>query len=748
MINEKIKPMKQILPILTIFFFLFSAQNGYSANSNLETVKQRVFTTLEEPEVEDIHISNLLNTFTNDGKWPGINYEDVSRTGFEHRNHTANMVTLARAYQKESSKYYKSEIVKSTIARALKTWVDNDYICDNWWHNQIGTPNFLVSLMILIGDELPADLVEKAQPIIGRANVNAPGARPGGDRIKIAGIEAKNMLFLENGEKFDEVVEVIENEIKHVVWIGNEYGFGYRQIVSGFANRSAGGRGIQYDNSFHHRTDGVNNTLSYGLSYADAFVEWAVYTRETKYAFSEDKLEGLIDYYLDGICKMCIFGKYPDPGAKNRSISREGTLDPYSAETSKRLLLTSDYRKDELEEIAEIRNTGIKPTLSHATFFWDSEHFSVQRPDWFTSVRMYSTRVYNMEWPYNSEGLLNHHRGDGANHISVTGDEYFDIWPVYDYQKIPGTTVMQKPELPAEDEIQKLGNTEFVGALTDGIFGTAAFDFKSPHDPLIARKAWFFFEDEYVCLGTGISCRNDDLPVVTTLNQCLLRDDVTVSFDNNASEIEKGERQFSNVDWVYQDGVGYVFPEPATINIKNDLAIGSWWKINKQSDSPKEQVDLEVFKIWLDHGKRPSDASYEYIVVPATTIDKLEKNTSKNTIDILSNTPEIQAVKNTQSQICQVVFYKAGEIEIAEKFKLVSDHPGIVMLKMDGDKVTKISVQDPNRELDNFHLSISQKITNPGPYLNAVWDAKSSVTHITIRLPRLNYRGASTTINL
>ncbi|MEZ4850643.1 MAG: hypothetical protein R3B93_18915 [Bacteroidia bacterium] len=23
--------------------------------------------------------------------------------------------------------------------------MDNDYFCDNWWHNQIGTPNGLVS---------------------------------------------------------------------------------------------------------------------------------------------------------------------------------------------------------------------------------------------------------------------------------------------------------------------------------------------------------------------------------------------------------------------------------------------------------------------------------------------------------------------------------------------------------------------------------------------------------------------------
>ena len=740
--------MKYLFQSVIILLLLLTALSGKSATSDIDIVKKRVLQKEMQPAVDDSKIQQLVSTLQDDGTWPGINYEDVSREGFEHRIHLGNMVVMARAYQSKSSKFYHKKRVKDAIELALKNWVDHDYICDNWWHNQIGTPNNMVTLMLIIGNELPKELVDKAQPIINRANTNAPGARPGGDRIKIAGIEAKNQLFLGNDKKFEEVIKVIENEIKFTEWIGNKFGYGYRLNIGGFANRSSGGRGIQYDYSFHHRTDGVNNTLSYGLGYARAFVEWAFYTNSTKYSFSEDKLDKLIDYYLDGICKTSIFGKYPDPGAKNRSISREGALRSFSAKTAEDLIVTTNYRQKELQEIVDIRSKGIKPTLSHATFYWDSEHFAFQRPDFFTSVRMFSTRVYNMEWPYNSEGLLNHHRGDGTNHISLTGDEYFDIWPVFDYQKIPGATVMQKPELPEPNQIQKLGETDFVGAVTDGLYGAAAFDFKSPHDPLVARKAWFFFDSEYVCLGAGISCVNRDLPVVTTLNQCLLRNDVTIMGEYVKNVIPKSDRQFENIDWVYQDGVGYVFPKPTNVNIKNSKETGSWWRINKQSDSPKEEVSLDVFKLWLDHGKRPSDATYEYIVVPATTIEKLEQNTSKNNIEILSNTPEIQAVKNKALDICQVVFYKAGEVEVADGFKLVSDNPGIVILKMDGNKVTKISVSDPNRELNNYHLSISEKIEDPGQYLDAVWDAKKKLSHITIRLPQKNYRGASVSIKL
>ena len=73
---------------------------------------------------------------------------------------------------------------------------------------------------------------------------------------------------------------------------------------------------------------------------------------------------------------------------------------------------------------------------------------------------------------------MNHHRGYGANHIYGYGNEYYDISPVLDYQKIPGTTVVQKNQLPHHREIKKLGLTDFVGATTDGRYGVVGFDYK------------------------------------------------------------------------------------------------------------------------------------------------------------------------------------------------------------------------------------------------------------------------------
>ncbi|WP_020533082.1 polysaccharide lyase family 8 super-sandwich domain-containing protein [Flexithrix dorotheae] len=710
--------MKKELILVNLVLMLFTI-SAYP-KPDLEIVRQRVIEVAMDAGVKDEIIKQRLNDITSDGSWDYINYEDVSRTGFENRNHLSNMVLMARAYKSKKSSYYKSKKLKAAIESALNFWVKKDFICDNWWHNQIGTPTNLVTLLLIMDGDLPGDLVEKTQPIIGRAHLNASGARPSGDRIKIAGILAKNLLYNKDGDGFDEVIEVIEGEIKF-----------------------ATGRGMQYDYSFHHRKDRVNNTLSYGLGYAYAFAEWAAYVAGTKYAFSNEKINQLTDYYLDGICKHMVYAKFPDPAAKNRSITREGTLKPQNASTAIKLLKASTYRKNEIEEIIAICLEGEKATTSHATFFWQSEHFTFQRPDFFTSVRMYSTRNNNMEVPYNGEGLYNHYRGDGVNHISITGRELYDIWPVYDWQKIPGATILQKPSLIPEEGIQKDGLTDFVGAITNGNYGAAAFDFISPHDLVKARKSWFFFDDIYVCLGAGISSRSE-YPVATTLNQCLLNGEVSVWENGEKKLLEKGERELKEVTKIYHDGVGYIFPEPTIVNLQNDQVSGSWFKINRQSDSPKEEVKLDAFKLWLDHGSHPNESAYEYYVVPATSAEGME-NHPENRVEVLENSKNLQAVTHKGLNLYQIVFYKSGEIQLNDDLILSAESPGLVMIRTDGNEVKEISVSDPGRKLSNLYFSITSKLKSGAENIQIRWNEKSGKSEISVLLPEGVMAGKSMT---
>ena len=705
-------------------------------SGDFKIIKERVLAELMKSAIDSSRIAAIIQGMNEDGSFQGINYDDLSRTaGFPHRRHTRNLVDMARAYKKKdkNAQYYQDKKLKEGIVKGLRFWVDNDFVGDNWHNNQISTPANLVNLMLLVGDELPADLIEKAQPMIRRASLEPVdgvfyGGRPGGDRIAIAGIVAKNLLFIDDRERFDEVIKIIEGEIKF----------------------STGKRGMQHDYSFHHRHDRVNNTTSYGYGkYANAFGEWSWYVANTKYEFSKEKINHLIDYYLDGICKQLVYGIYEDVSVKNRSIShRQSGFYPKGTVEIERLLTSTDYRKDELEEIIKLRKGEASPSKSFSKFFWQTEHFVFQRPNFYTTVRMYSTRNRNMEVPYNGPGKTTHHRADGTNYLMLKGDEYHNIWAVYDWQKISGTTIMQKPELYGPGEIQKDGLTDFVGAVTDGLYGAVAFDFKSPHDNLKAKKSWFFFDDEYVCLGSGINSR-PDLPVYTTINQVLLRSNVSVMQNGKIRKLPNGNRDMDNVKWVYHDKIGYILTEPATINISNQVEQGRWSDITDQKNISDEIVTKDVFLLGFNHGNSPNAASYQYIVVPDVSEQELIETGSNNrNIDVISNTPEIQAVKNNKLGICQLAFYKAGEAEISKDYKIRMDSQGMAMLKLQGNRTKELTVSDPSRKLSRLSVTIPGIYNVEGDNFVAYPDENENSTLILIDLPQGVYSGKSVRMEL
>jgi chondroitin AC lyase len=718
-----VKPMNitRIVLIMICIPLSIGAEMG-----DFELIKERVVADLMKYPVDDGRVKTTINRMNVDGSFDGINYVDLSRTaGFPQRRHTSYLVYLAKAYKSESSDFYKKKEVKERITRGYKYWVDNDFFGDNWHNNQISTPTNLVHLMLLMGDELPAGLVEKGQPIIGRAHMNASGARPSGDRIVIAGILAKNLLFKGNKDHFDKIIRLIEGEIKF----------------------TTGSRGMQHDYSFHHRHDRVNNTTSYGYGkYANTFGIWSAYVAKTDYAFSVEKINHLIDYYLEGIFKQQVYGIYTDISVKNRSITQRGRFRSHGTSEIERLLQSTDYRKDELQAIIKLRTGEKKPSQSFAKFFWQTEHFVFQRPDFYTTVRMFSTRNRNMEVPYNGPGKPTHHRADGTNYLMLKGDEYHNIWPVYDWQKISGTTIVQKPALHPPNEIQKGGLTDFVGAVTDGLLGAVVFDFRSPHDFVAAKKSWFFFDEEYVCLGTGINS-NRRLPVATTVNQALMRSEVTVFQNGEIEKLPEGNRVLENVKWVHQDRIGYIFPESTTVHLSNKKQEGRWSDITDQKNISDEIVSEKVFMMWFNHGKRPQNGSYQYIVVPNVTEVELKKtSTSNRNIEILANTSEIQGVKHLKNDIAQIAFYKAGEVEISDDTKIKMESQGMAMVKMKGNKIEKISVSDPSRKLSRIVITVSGLYDSTGDGFLTIANKSENNTLVLIDLPEGVYAGKSVTV--
>jgi chondroitin AC lyase len=694
---------------------------GFSAESDLEILRKKVIAELLDQKVDQVKVTELMSTFREDGTWPNINYVDVSRIGYEHVRHLSNIQVLCSAYKVTASPFNGDKQLLEIIHRSLKYWVDNDFIAANWHSNEISNPQTLTDILLLMDGDLEETLKAKVVLLAGRANIDAWGARPGGDLIKIAGIMAELALFNRDETALKTAIDAMTRQVK---------------ITNGL--------GIKADLGFHHRVDRVTSILTYGTNYASTFTDWAFLFSGTHFSFPSEATKLLVDYYLDGISKSMVYAWYKAPGLINRDMSRKGDLAPVSDEIPRKLAMITDYRKPELENIVRIRNGEQKPNLTYNKFFWHSEYAIHQRPTFYASVRMFSDRNYTMEFPHNMESLKHHHYADGANFISVTGKEYFDIFPVWDWQKIPGTTVVQRPSLPSYTEIVKKGLTSFAGAVSDGTYGAAAFDFESPLDPLKAKKAWFFFDQEYVCLGAGIHSTSD-FTVTTTLNQCLLNSEVIAKANQTKSTLSKGEHQLNQTEWVLHDGIAYVFPNPATIFLNNKTYSGSWHDIVSTTRKlSSDNETKEVFSLWIDHGKQPQNASYEYIVAPGTTGTDPSLVASK--VKILMNTPQIQAVHQLELDIAQIVFYELGTLTLNNGLKLTANNPGMVMIRCKGQDIDQISVADPSRQLKTFKLSVSARFSGTGANWKTFWNKQTNSSELTFDLPSGDYAGESMTI--
>ena len=717
---------------------------------DIERLRHRFQAEATAGTVDEGRVRQLMETLLPDGTWPDINYVDTSRLAFQHTRHLANLVSMALAYEKDGSPLKRNKALKKKIDLALGHWLEKDYLCENWWSNQIGTPTTMVRLLYIMDGDLDRAQAEKMLSIAGRANMDASGARPSGDRARIASILAQTLLWKRDAVRLAQVLKIIEGEVR----FAGETSSAAPADGGAHPDYFPGGEGLERDYSFHHRPDRVNNTTSYGVSFLESILEWADKAFDTRYRFSDRSTHVLVDFFLDGICKQMVYGTMVDPGVRNRDIARpeprtgreEHTPlrgDPSMAE--KLLKAGGGYRQAELEEIVAARKGDHSHTPSFARFFWQTEHFVFQRPGFYTSVRMFSSRNRNMEEPYNGEGLTNHYRADGTNYLSVVGDEYTDIYPVYDFRKIPGATIMQAPAMPPEKEIQKSGLTDFVGGVTDGLYGAAAFDFISPHDPLRARKSWFFFDDLYVCLGSRIESRGAD-PVFTTLNQCYLQGDVTVGTRDGACVAPRGVHTFGPVLWVLHDGVGYAFLEaPEEVGLSNTAVSGNWQRLNRKKTISRATVEEDVFSLWINHGAEVAGGHYAYAVLPGADAAKMASFPAHPSVVILSNTEDLQAVAHPGLGLGFAVFYSGGTIRLG-KASLTCDTPLMVMVRVRGGQVDGITVSDPSRKLLKAHFSFTGRFRTTNGKARTTYDSATGQTVVEVELPQGEYAGESVTL--
>ncbi|MEO9022850.1 MAG: polysaccharide lyase family 8 super-sandwich domain-containing protein, partial [Ginsengibacter sp.] len=244
-----------------------------------------------------------------------------------------------------------------------------------------------------------------------------------------------------------------------------------------------------------------------------------------------------------------------------------------------------------------------------------------------------------------------------------------------------------------------------------------------------AKKAWFFFDDEVVCLGTGINSNSAE-NITTTLNQSWLMSGARISLNGKIENVGK-EQNVDNPDWVWQENTGYFFLQPSNVNVSAGTQSGNWALIN--ASRSKQQTTSYVFKLWVNHGVKPTDGSYAYMVVPGINEEGMNLYNKQN-IKVLENSNSIQAVKNEKLQMMQIVFHKAGTIS-DNGVSISAEKPCVLLLKNIDSKNVSMYVADPSQILKEVTITVKTKLMNGEKKVNC-------------NLPTGNFAGSSATFPL
>lgn len=659
------------LPVFDQILQNICQQELAAANTSSEYVKTR----------------NYLATLRPDGSFPDIAYASTSLTNWEPQVHLDRMKSMVLSYVDTRSDYCGDATLYDAIVRMLNYWYEANPTSTNWYYWEIGWPQRMglnLSLMRAGKEKVPAELEAK---ILERMQSLSKGPNQAGSRGSGA-------------NKMDIALQWIYRTTLQRDKASLD--FAVDQFLQPLSFNT--GEGLQSDYSYLQHGQQLY-IGGYGQSTLTAYFKVAFYLLDTEYAGGES--QAYINHFVLQTYMPAIRGQYMLYGAIGRGMARKGGIARvgFASSLQKMIQLDPDHQREYEDGILRLSGTedagyGLQPYHRH---YWRGDYTLHQRPGYTMDVRLASTRTCRCE-NGNGENLKGYFLTEGGTEIVQRGDEYLDIFPVWDWSHIPGTTSPALADVPRPSQWGQSGQSTFAGGVSDGAYGLTAYrqvdnDFNIR---LSGYKAWFFFDREVVCLGSGIRSVNASQTIHTTVNQCLLKGDVTMALEGEEapSMLEKGTHEYDRIAWLNQDGISYHFPEGGRIGIRNEAQSGTWNSIatTNQDDAT---VTKDVFTVWLDHGIRPTKAGYAYYIVPNTPTIADGRDALDDLLTL--NTDTLQAVYNRTLHIVSAVFYRKGTLKMGD-VEVGADAPCAVMFRDVHTEHVKTYVADPSYTRDTLTL--------------------------------------------
>jgi len=288
---------------------------------------------------------------------------------------------------------------------------------------------------------------------------------------------------------------------------------------------------------------------------------------------------------------------------------------------------------------------------------------------------------------------------DGATYMYQKGNEYLNIFPFWDWRKIPGITAYNTPTpIPTNYDTPLATNqASFVGGVTNDKEGISAMIFN--RDGIEACKAWIFTGRYVLCLGAGI--RTDSvLPLATSIDQRIRKGELSYYSAGQWEAIEN-EIKVDNIQYFHHDHTGYIFLQADSCVAFSGRRSGQWHDFMGMYQPTTVQED--IISLYIPHTVSP--ATYQYLLLPNVT---REETTAfdNSAIHILRNDKEMQAaIIDDQVYISG---YQPACLTINSSLKVAIETPGLYLLSFNRNS-PEIHVSDPTHSQKEMKLRINEQ---------------------------------------
>lgn len=619
------------------------------------------------------------------------------------------ILDISISFSQNNSQFYHNKNIKNEIFNALNTlekvYNDTTVPKGNWWYWEIGIPLSINSIFTLMYDYTDKSQLKRYMAAEKHFN----------DRIKLTGANRlwESVIFAVRGILLSDN-DSIKNAISGIqdVMVITDSGDGFYKD----------GSFIQHDN--------IPYNCGYGRSLIQELAPMLYIFKDTEF---ENKNTDIINTWIEKSYLPFIYNGRTMDMVRGREISRYYEQSDLACThiLSAMLILSEMPEFNELKgtiktqitdnffeyasvftaELAEHlqEDNNIKPKEIKPYFMaFNSMDRVVKHGNGYTiGLAMHSERTAAYE-SINDENQNAHHTSDGMMYIYKKNEPKSDFfWQTIDLQRLPGTTVLRgstvKPNINAAGD--------FTGGCGIGENGVCTMKLISNENSLKANKSWFFFDKEVVCLGSCINSEEES-EVETIIENRLVTDNSRFTVHGN----EESEGYI--IKGAYLDGshdVGYCFPEEQEVNIFREIRSGDWNNMSIKSDG--KSYKGRYLTMWIKHGRKVKDASYEYIVIPKCHEEEINDYYRKSGIRIIENSDSIQCVKKNGTT--GVVFLKdkthsAGGISC--------DRRCIVMTTQTCGTL-ELSISDITQKQDKIYIELdysAQEIISKSERINII----------------------------